>query len=94
MYLKHKMTCLNLSQCLRTDRQISIYARMPEGSRSNNDTFDVLKCFVGPCRISVTMCMLIGDNNISRGAVAGSLICPHLVSFVKSRGQIVMFSEI
>ena len=84
--------CLNVSQYLRPDIQISISARIYEVSRSNNDEYVGLSCFVGRFIISVRRCMLRGDNTISRGAIAGYPVCPNPVSLVELRGQIVMFS--
>ena len=53
MYLKHVMMCLNLSIYLWPGSQISISARISEGSRSNNDACEGLRCFVGRYRRSV-----------------------------------------
>ena len=37
--------------------------------------------------------MLRGDGNISQGEFVGYPVCPHTVSLVELRGQIVTFSE-
>ena len=87
MYFKRKMTCLDLLQSSRLNRQISISARMSQGSGSNIDTCEGLRRFVRHYRISVRWCMLRVYENISQGAVAGSPIFPHPVSSVESCGQ-------
>ena len=51
--LKRKIECLKLSQCLRTDSQISISEGMSKGSRSNNFERLGLSCFLGRFIISV-----------------------------------------
>ena len=66
---------------------------MSEGIRYNNDVCEGLSCFLGLCRIIVHQRMLRGDENISRGEVAGSPVCTHTVSLVELHGQIFMFSE-
>ena len=46
------MACLNLSQCLRPDSQMSILERISVGSISHNDACEGLSSFVGCCRIT------------------------------------------
>ena len=83
--LNRKMTCLNLSRCLSPDSQISISAIIYKVSVSNNDACLGLSNFVGRCIIILWWCMLGGEEKVSRGAGAGSLVCTHPVSLVESR---------
>ena len=51
--LMSKMTGLKLSQCLRTDTQILIYARMDVCNKSNKDACEGLRHFGWQCRVLV-----------------------------------------
>ena len=62
IYLKHDITCLNLSWYSRLAIQLSIAAKKSGGSISNNDAFVGLSIFVGSYVIILRQCT-VGRNS-------------------------------
>ena len=82
-----KTTALNLSQCLRPDKQISIYVRMHVGNISNKYAYVGLSCFRWRCSVLLQQWVLSVDVKNSWGHLLWSA-CLHPVFLAKLRGKL------